>query len=162
MSFQRKNNHWRKRLRYKNYDYSSTGAYYVTLCTLHGENLLVIPELRAIAKREWEALPTRYSAVTLDTYVLMQDHMHGLLWIDGRVKDAPTLFSIMQAYKSITTTRWIQHLRETQQERCGLLWQTSYHDEIIRNEQHLNNTRQYILNNPIVANIDPETGLPNP
>ena len=138
----------RKPLRLTGYNYGSSGAYYVTVCTHQRQPLLTQPQLHAIVEKEWLALPQRYPAVTLDTFEIMPDHIHGLLWIDATVKGAPTLFTIMKSYKSITTVAWIRHLKATKPEEKSKLWQRYYHDQIIRNESHLAAVRQYILNNP--------------
>jgi putative transposase len=138
----------RQSLRLTGYNYGASGAYYVTCCTHQRQPLLVHPQLHVIVEKEWLALPQRFPAVTLDIFVIMPDHMHGLLWIDAEVKRAPTLFTIMKSYKSITAVAWTKHLRATGQEESGKIWQRSYHDEIIRNERHLAAVRQYILDNP--------------
>jgi putative transposase len=138
----------RQSLRLSGHDYGASGTYYVTFCTHRREPLLIQPQLHAIVENEWLALPQRFPAVTLDTFVIMPDHMHCLLSIDAKVKRAPTLFTVMKTYKSITTVAWIKHLEATKQEKSGIIWQRSYHDQIIRNERHLAAVRQYILNNP--------------
>ncbi len=138
----------RQSLRLSGHDYGASGAYYVTFCTYRRQPLLVQPQLRTIVENEWLALPQRFPAVSLDTFVIMPDHMHCLVWIDAKVKRAPTLFTLMKAYKSLTTVAWIKYLEATGQEGGGKIWQQYYHDQIIRGERHLAAVRQYIMDNP--------------
>ena len=138
----------RQSLRLTGYDYGISGAYHVTVCTHQRQPFLTQPSLHAIVENEWFALPQRYPAVTLDTFVIMPDHIHCLLWIDANIEGAPTLFTIMKTYKSITTVAWIRHLEATKREESGKIWQRYYHDQIIRNEHHLAKVRQYIVDNP--------------
>jgi putative transposase len=138
----------RQSLRLSGHNYGASGAYYVTFCTDGRQLRLIQPELHAIVKNEWLALPQRFAAVSLDVFAIMPDHMHCLLWIDAKVKRAPTLFTLMKTYKSLTTVAWIRHLEAMGQEESGKIWQRYYHDQVIRGERHLAAVRQYILDNP--------------
>jgi putative transposase len=79
----------RKRLRLGDYDYASPGAYFVTACTrdracLFGEvregEMVLNPAGRAVAN-VWRALAMRFVAITLDAFVVMPNHIHGVLVI---------------------------------------------------------------------------------
>jgi len=138
----------RQSLRLAGHDYGASGAYFVTICTDRRQPLLIQPQLHAIVEKEWLALPQMFPGVTLDAYVIMSDHMHGLLSIDAKVKRAPTLFDVIKTYKSRTTVAWLKHLEATKQEESGKIWQRYYYDQIIRDERHRAAVRQYILDNP--------------
>jgi putative transposase len=83
--------------------------------------------------------------------VIMPDHVHGILWLDGRVKDAPTLGNMVGAFKGRVTTAWRKYHRDTNLTCLSHLWQRDYYEHVIRNEEDLELTREYILNNPLKA-----------
>ena len=66
----------RHTLRKPSFDYRSSGAYFVTICTQKRHPYFVLPALRDILEEQWQALPTRYPNVTLDSFVIMPDHIH--------------------------------------------------------------------------------------
>jgi putative transposase len=114
--------------------------------------LFEIPELRAILTENWQALPARFPGVTLDEFVIMPDHIHFIIHIEGNVEKPTTLHRVVGAYKSLTAIAWLRHLAAAggaALEYPGIIWQESYHDRIIRDARELENTRQYIRNNPL-------------
>jgi putative transposase len=150
----------RKSLRLKGRDYSAAGAYFITIRTYQYERFLEIPKLRYILLEVWKELPQLYPHVTLDEFVIMPDHIHFILWLDGTKPDLP-LGSVVGAFKSITTVRWLQHLKDVGKDMeypCHL-WQFNYNDRIIR-QGALEPTRQYIRNNPkkIYPGNNPDVG----
>ena len=85
--------HHRRSIRLKEYDYANAGAYFLTLCTWDREcmfgkisdgNILVI-EYGRIANKCWEWLPGQYSYIELDEYVIMPNHLHGIIVINDDV-----------------------------------------------------------------------------
>ena len=139
----------RKPLRLPKHDYTWTGAYYVTIRAEQHEPVFDIPELRTILEETWQALPDRYPGVTLDEFVIMPDHVHFILWLDGTRDNAPTLGQVIGAYKSKTTVVWYNHLKEKNLTWPGHVWQRNYNDRVIRDTAELEIKRQYIRNNPI-------------
>jgi REP element-mobilizing transposase RayT len=87
--------HHRRSVRLKGYDYAQPGAYFVTICAQHRECLfgeirdgeMVLNDAGRMAQAEWERLPQRFRLVTLDVYVVMPNHIHGILVI--HTLDAP-------------------------------------------------------------------------
>lgn len=79
----------RRALRLPGYDYTRAGAYFVTICTRYRESLLgrvvdgesVLSPFGAIADATWRWLGEQYPYVVIDTYVIMSNHLHGILWI---------------------------------------------------------------------------------
>lgn len=141
----------RKSLRLKTHNYGWTASYFVTLSASVFEPIFEIPELHAILVQTWEGLPTRFPSVTLDEFVIMPDHVHFITHIEGNVKKPTTLGSVVGAYKSLTTVTWLRHLEAAGPEGLeypGIIWQSDYFERIIRDAQELENTRQYIRNNP--------------
>lgn len=153
----------RKHTRLKNYDYSRKGAYFVTVCTAGRKNLLSeisYPVGRGLApaeihltacgqiiKEELEALPMRFPTVRLEKYVIMPNHIHLLLMLRDETAGAsphPTLMQIMGVFKSLTTRK--QDMKTGRQGEK--LWQTSYHEHIVRDENDFLFHWTYIDQNP--------------
>ena len=143
MKFNRKPN------RLKNYDYSSQGAYFITICTLDrkcilsrivGGDALIAPQTNLthcgeIARKYIESMPG------IDKYVIMPNHIHLLIAIDGPMKaSAPTISvpNLIRSFKVLVSKEIGQSI-----------WQRSYHDHIIRDEEDYLNHLRYIENNPI-------------
>jgi REP element-mobilizing transposase RayT len=145
----------RKSPRLKGYDYTQKGAYFVTICThqrqpLFGkiitDGLMQLSSAGEIAFARWDALPEHHSSVQLDAFVVMPNHVHGILLLMGseHSESATELGRVIGAYKSGVTRR----IREALHIPDMIVWQGRYHDHIIRNERGLNTIRQYIHNNP--------------
>jgi len=156
----------RRTIRLPGYDYASSGAYFVTLVAKDRECLFENDANRAAVERAWLALPATNTHVKLDTYVVMPNHFHGILWLDdprrGGSRTAPTdaskprkpLGRLIGAFKT-TSTKAINLLRDSP----GVpVWQRNYYERVIRNEDELNRVRQYILDNP--ANWDEDVENP--
>jgi REP element-mobilizing transposase RayT len=157
----------RHSVRLPGYDYSKPGAYFVTLVTYQRERLfgdIVQGEVRLsdigqIVVEEWLRSAQFRGEIELDMYVVMPNHLHGLVIITrdvvgahGRAplragiayRPSRSLGSMIAGFKSAATKR-INEMRATP----GLpVWQRNYHERVIRNEAELNSVRQYILDNP--------------
>jgi putative transposase len=136
-------------VRMPSYDYTSTGAYFVTICTENRIPALEIPEMGKLLVEVWQTLPNRFPGVTLDEFVIMPDHVHCILWLDATVKTPPTLGRVIGAYKSLTTVGWLNYNKSISKTCSKHLWQRGYYEHIIRNDQDLELTRQYIRDNPL-------------
>jgi putative transposase len=141
--------HHRRSLRLPKHDYTWTGAYFVTICANGSEPIFEIPELRNILLETWKALPLRFPGVTLDEFVIMPDHVHFIIWLNGIVENAPMLGSVVGAYKSLTIVAWLRHIEAARMECPGLFWQRDYFERCIHEKGELEQTRLYIRNNPI-------------
>ena len=145
--------HNRRSLRLPTYDYSSNGAYFVTICLQERQPLLEIPELHTILEDTWNTLPQRFPTVTLDDFIIMPDHVHFIVWLSPVKGGHLTLGDVVGAYKSLTGRAALKHLR-TQGYPCGnQFWQRSYYDHVIRSEFELQQKRTYIRNNPIKEDL---------
>jgi len=159
--------HQRRLIRLQGYDYSQPGAYFVTICTYNGVLLFEDEAIRTIAERCWLEIPHHFTTVELDEWVVMPNHLHGIVAIvdDGRgtACRAPTpiyerfgkptsgsLPTIVRSFKSAATKR-INQMRHTP---GAPLWQRNYYEHIIRNEDELNRLREYILDNPVQWEMD--------
>lgn len=165
-SLNRRHNPGRQRrqpLRLIGYDYAQPGCYFVTVVTqdrrcLFGD--IAGAEMRLndageMAQKAWEELPQRFPTITLDAFVIMPNHIHGIIVTNTPAEDgattrvAPTLGDVIGAYKSLTTVaygRGVNTLRWTPFQ--GRLWQRNYYEHIVRDDGSLSRIRQYIRDNP--------------
>jgi len=142
----------RRSIRLQGYDYTRAGAYFVTLCTagkecLFGEintNTIHLNDMGRIAADTWGWLATQYLYVELDAWVVMPNHLHGILLIrDDLPGKRKPLGGLIGAYKTVSTKR-INILRGASGE---IVWQRNYYEHILRSEADLNRVREYISNN---------------
>lgn len=174
----------RRTVRLKNYDYSQPGAYFVTLCTSHRrqmfgdihDGLMRLNAVGRLAAAQWLQLPKRFPDLELGEWVIMSNHIHGILVITGRGeasqqnsftlpttsdKDASPLRpngtipgsigAIIQNYKSVVSRK----IANQGEEKRGSIWQRNYYEHVIRNERELQAITDYILTNP--QNWDKDT-----
>ena len=143
----------RKLNRLENYDYTQNGAYFVTICTrdrkpvlgtIVGDGFPVPNQIGEIAEEYIRRISEKYSEVTVDQYVIMPDHIHILLRIDGTGNPSPTMGNVVGWYK-YQVTKQVNLLRNMPGEK---LFQRSYYDHVIRNQQDYDEIWQYIENNP--------------
>ena len=75
--------HHRRSVRLPAYHYSQPGAYFVTICTHNREMSLQAEQVRDVARSAWSGLPNRFPNVTLDEFVVMPNHVHGIIILEG-------------------------------------------------------------------------------
>jgi len=144
----------RRNPRLSSFDYTSRGAYFITICTYRRQPHFNDPILRSLLEEQWNRLPQRFVGITLDSFIIMPDHVHFIVWLSPKEgTPSPSLGDIVGTLKCITAVKWSHHLRATGNHQPGKLWQDRYYDHIIRNENDLNIKRQYIQNNPIVTQL---------
>jgi len=160
--------HHRRSIRLKGYDYSQAGAYFVTIVTWQREYLfgeitdekMALNEIGEIVREEWERTAAVRPNVELGEYVIMPNHVHGILvFVDdddvvGAIRRvAPTsqtlqprsLGAIMAQFKSIVTKR----INGLQNVSGRPVWQRNYYEHIIRNERDMDRITRYIESNPL-------------
>ncbi len=146
----------RKHVRLKDYDYSQTGYYFITICTKDKKNLFgeivgaddpVCPKatiqtnkIGEIAIECWEKINHIYDNVKTKEFCIMPNHIHGIIEIEAGGQGRPPLPKIIQGYKSVTTRMCFKYGIKN-------LWQRNYYEHIIRNEDDYLNTCEYIENN---------------
>ena len=140
-----------KSLRLPKHDYSWTRAYFVTGRAITRDPIFEIPALHTILtilQGTWDALPARFPGVTLDAFVIMPDHIHGLLWLDGLAANPPTLGRVIGAYKSITAVAWFNHCKSIGIDGGGSFWLSRFHERVMRDNHEVAIYRRYIRENP--------------
>ncbi len=138
-------------LRLPTYNYASSGTYFVTICVQPRRPALANPAIQTAFTEIWQTLPKRFAGVTVDEFVIMPDHVHGIIWLDDTKveKNPPTLGKVVGAFKALATLTWLKYHKAHKIAFSMPLWQRNYNDHIIRNEDDLNLTRQYIRDNPL-------------
>ena len=168
--------HQHRSIRLRGYDYTRDGAYYITIVT-HGRRTLFgdiiegemrLNEAGEMVKDGWGWLATRHPYVELDLYIVMPNHMHGIIVITdhsrGVSRNAPTttprkpLGRLIGAFKTVTT----KQVNLAQGTPGQLLWQRNYYEHIIRNDAEWDRVREYIANNPMRWGMDRENPNPTP
>ena len=154
----------RPSLRLRNYDYTQPGAYFVTICTLDRVSLfgeirdgaMHLNDAGKMVQATWEELPQRFAHISLDGFVVMPNHHHGIVVIEER-RPNQGLGQIIGPFKPLTTNRYIVGARQDGWPRvAGRLWQDNYYEHIVRNEASLQRIRDYIARNPENWETDPE------
>lgn len=144
----------RKSPRLQGYDYSQSGAYFVTICTHQRSNffgqivndVMHLNSWGGVAEDSWAQIPDHFPTVELDVYVVMPNHVHGILILDDvPTQKAPTLGVVVGSYKAAVTRAINRQGLNPEQWR---IWQERYHDHIIRSDKTLSTLREYVANNP--------------
>ena len=157
--------HRRRSIRLPGYDYTTPGPYYVTICAdkrrfIFGDIIDGVMHLSLAGETlnaVWHRLPNHFNNITLDAFVIMPNHLHGIIiindnnWQRSPLKKYPTftgtkpgsLSAIVQNFKSVSSRKVNRILKS-----YGTIWQSNFYEHIPRNETAINRIRQYILDNP--------------
>lgn len=143
----------RKQNRLQNFDYNTNGAYFITICThnkecilsnIVGEGLCALPKINLNPigeeiEKSINYINDYYDNIKIVKHIIMPNHIHLLIEINNQTggHGDPPLQSIIGQLKSYTTNKYGKQL-----------WQRSYYDHIIRNEEDYLNVWEYINNNP--------------
>jgi putative transposase len=141
----------RKSPRLQDYDYSQSGGYFITIVTYGREHLfgniendqMMLSVAGHVTELCWTSIPHHYTDVCLGDFVVMPNHIHGILYLLGEDSSFKTLIGrVINAYKGAVTAR-IRKLNQTKQ----IVWQSRYYDHIIRDDIDELRIRTYIQNN---------------
>ncbi|MGA2630174.1 MAG: transposase [Terriglobia bacterium] len=174
--------HHRRSIRLRGWDYARPGLYFVTVCTQGKEHVfgavadgeMRLNEYGRNVAACWEELPRHYPRIRVDGFIVMPNHVHGIIEIldvGAGLKPAPTVRNgiagaglkpaptrghsvseIVRAFKTFSA-RGVNRLRRTAGKP---LWQRNYYEHIIRNELELAAIQEYIASNPVRWDTDPE------
>ncbi len=168
----------RPSIRLKEYDYSLTGAYFVTICVQERECLLGVIENNSVALSQigkfvylgLEQISDSFESVELDEFIIMPNHIHAIIMVNNddveTMEDrnktvaarfiAPNIKNNSMLTKPATLGKIIRFFKaqttHTIRNECNFSnfqWQTNYYDHIVRNENELNRIRECIMNNPV-------------
>jgi putative transposase len=167
----------RKSIRLKGYHYSQPGHYFITICTHQRAHLfgkitrgkMVLNAMGVVADECWRAVPDHYPNVRLDEFVVMPNHVHGVLQIGetvGAIQESPPNVGAnahgairelpLQDRRNMTLVKIIGRFKMNSAKQINILrqmigvpvWQRNYYEHIVRDDGALNKIRQYIRNNP--------------
>ena len=147
--------HHRRSVRLREYDYGTPGAYFVTICTRGrmgtlGESAgerIVLSEAGLIAESTWESLPSRFPSVQLDAFIVMPDHLHGIVALI-RAGSPVTLGHLIRTFKGAAARAVRVSVMS------GFAWQRGYYERVVRDERELSALRRYIEDNPRSSSQD--------
>ncbi len=169
------NEHHRRSIRLKNYDYSQPAAYFITICTHNRECIfgeivdgkMVLIAFGEIAKQCWIEIPQHFPQVQLDAFVIMPNHVHGIIIINdvGAIHELPLQMNqneFIHHRRKMLIPKIIgrfkmnlaKQINQIRQSPGTSVWQRNYYERIIRNDYELNQIREYILNNPLQWELD--------
>lgn len=161
----------RKPTRLANFDYSSGGAYFITICTNNRANILStiadkiptttvgegfpLPQLTScglIVEKWIKELPNKYHEISVERYVIMPNHIHLLIVSndDGRGDPSPTITSAM-GWLKYQSTREVNKAHNT---IGAKVFQRSFHDHIVRDMHDYCEIDRYIYENPMRWKFD--------
>jgi len=141
----------RKSPRLPDYDYSKAGGYFITICTYEKQHHfgdikdaeMILSDIGQLAHDRWVMIPEFFPSVKLSDFVVMPNHVHGILFLNDDTEKQPTLGKIIANYKASIT-----RLARREHDFTLQIWQSRYHDHIIRNLADLNRIRDYVQHNP--------------
>ncbi len=134
----------RKLPRLDGYDYSNANHYFITICT-HEKNCIfgsidITNEFGKIAENELKNIKSHFEYVYVDKYVVMPNHIHAIIVIEN-VEKTPNLSTVVGSYKSGVTKTIHSYDPKLK------VWQKSYYDRIIRNDEEYKKICKYIDEN---------------
>ena len=106
-------------------------------------NIIKLSSFGEIAQNEWINLTNRYKNISLDRFIIMPNHLHGIIVI--RNKSNISIGDVISSFKTRTTRTY----NKTYNIKGTRMWQKNYHEYVIRNEKELLIKRQYIMDNPL-------------
>ena len=151
----------RKTIRLRHYDYSSPGYYFITICAHNHKSIFrtcrrdapcgcppECTELGEIAEKTIPMIEERFNII-VDKYIIMPNHIHMIIILPEQASDTPPdVREILDAYKSLVSVQWLKICKQRNW-YMGKVWQRSYYERILRNEQEYYNKWDYIDTNLI-------------
>jgi REP element-mobilizing transposase RayT len=172
--------HRRRSIRLPGYDYAQPGAYFVTIC-IHGrecvlgevvDDRVTLSPFGEVVDECWRDLPSHFPGFLLDWFVVMPNHVHGIIVLVGATPASPlrvdphasplpaatpahgprpgSVGAIVGSFKSATTRR-VNRIRGTP---GASFWQRGYYEHVIRDEGDLEKIRTYVAQNPLSWELD--------
>jgi putative transposase len=144
--------HHRQSIRLKGYDYSTSGAYFITICTHEREYLfgdivnetIELNSIGEIARTYWQKLAQHHPNIIVDESIVMPNHLHGIICLESSIDTTKSIAEIIRGFKTFSA----KAINKERDLRGVPVWQRNYYDRIIRNQLEFDRVRQYIINNP--------------
>ena len=138
----------------------------MTICTLGKKALfgniagqsMILNEYGQVVQSVWQAIPDHFSHVNNEVFVVMPNHVHGIIVIGHNeragFKPAPTkgyaLGDIVRAFKTFSS----RQINEMRKSTGAAVWQRNYYEHVIRSEEDYHEIGEYILDNPAQWEVD--------
>ena len=188
--------HHRHSIRLKDYDYSQAGAYFVTLCAWQRECLfseivngeMMLNDMGRIVESVWCRLSEQFRNATVDEYMIMPNHFHGIIFLTDSVGATPTARPVgigsnpeicdrqkggravgvaptgpmsgsIGAIMAQFKSRVTKRINQFRNNPGCPVWQRNYYERVIRDENELSRAREYIVNNPMKWELDTENPI---
>jgi putative transposase len=145
----------RRQLRLSGYDYSQPGSYFVTICVKEracllgtvAESSMRLNKIGDLIAACWHDLPGHYPDISLDAFVVMPNHIHGVVFVGAgspRPSSGRTISTSVGYFKYQSTKR----VNEVRNSPGARFWQRNFFEHVIRDDNSLNRIREYIFTNP--------------
>ena len=162
----------RKNIRLSKWDYSSEGVYFITVCccnrslyldSINNKNKVILSGIGQIAAQFWLEIPSHFPHIKIDKFVIMPNHVHGILFLDYSLTGKYERVAKNIKYRSInkfsnpvknSISIIINQYKSSVKRWCNqngyeyFQWQPRFYDQILRNEKSIDAIRQYINTNP--------------
>lgn len=153
----------RRSIRLPKYDYSQSNIYFITICSYQRKEIfgqviddaVLLSPIGRVVDKLWSEIPTHDKSVFSEEYIVMPDHLHGILRFTR--EDSKTRSYAVQAVPSGSLAAVVRAFKAAVTKQCrttGLIetvWQRNYYERVIRDEDELRRVIEYIRNNPHVA-----------
>jgi putative transposase len=175
-----KNKYRIKSSRLQNWDYRSTGYYYITICVKNRScvfgcvenDKMVLSDIGKIAEKYWREIPVHFPFVKLDEFIIMPNHVHGIIGIVETLQcnvstnkmqmnntQNKIMSNISPKYGSLSVIirsykSICSKIIYTNYSNIYFVWQSRFYDHIIRDDEDLMRIQKYIINNPLKWNED--------
>jgi REP-associated tyrosine transposase len=156
--------------RLPDFEYSMPRAYFITVCAINRSFLFETTNAMLAIESAWCSVLDIFTNIELDEFVVMPNHVHGIVWVTGEVSYRPhlgkwtndiprmpgqppisttpteleTINSVIKTFKTIATVR----INQLQSFVKVLVWQKSFYNRIVRDDRELDRIQEYICNNP--------------
>ena len=147
----------RHSIRLKSFDYTSENIFFVTICSSNQEEIfgkvdngsISLTALGIVIDRRWQRIVHDFENVALLNYVIMPNHLHGLIHLNYRAttRVAPTLGQVIGSFKSKCVKDWLCYIKERDIAWYGKIWQRNYFEHIVRNSTSYDRINDYIEDN---------------
>ncbi len=159
-----------KLTRLPDFDYSMPRAYFITACTINRNCLFETTDAMLAIESAWGSVLDIFANIELNDFVVMPNHVHGIVWITGEVsyhphlgtwknvipcrKSQPRIFTASTEFETINSV--ISAFKTTATVRINQLssfgeipvWQKSFYNRIVHNDRELDRIQEYIYSNP--------------
>lgn len=178
----------RRSVRMSGYDYSSCGAYFVTICAQErmdifgkiADGIMELNENGVVVKQTLDELPGSYPGVSFDQFVVMPNHLHFIVCINnvGAIHESPiavnqssgscrAIHELPLQRRRMLLPKIIGRLKMQTAKQINIMrqtpgipvWQRNYYEHVIRNEEEMYQIQEYIINNPQKWDLDNENTL---